>query len=69
MSDLRPLLERNRAFAATGAHAGLAMMPRQQVFLVTCLDPRVDPAPSWGSTSATPLPGRPGAGSPSRTVS
>ena len=25
MSSLRPLLERNRAFAATGAHAGLAM--------------------------------------------
>ncbi len=29
MSNLRPLLERNRAFAATGAHAGLAIMPRQ----------------------------------------
>jgi hypothetical protein len=25
MSSLRPLLERNRVFAATGAHAGLAM--------------------------------------------
>jgi hypothetical protein len=25
MSSLRPLLERNRAFAPTGAHAGLAM--------------------------------------------
>ena len=25
MSSLRPLLKRNRAFAATGAHAGLAM--------------------------------------------
>jgi hypothetical protein len=25
MSKLRPLLERNRVFAATGAHAGLAM--------------------------------------------
>jgi hypothetical protein len=30
MSNLRPLLERNRAFAATGAHAGLSIMPRQQ---------------------------------------
>jgi carbonic anhydrase len=48
MSSLRPLLERNRAFAATGAHAGLAIMPRQQVFLVTCLDPRVDPAAFLG---------------------
>ena len=25
MPKLRPLLERNRVFAATGAHAGLAM--------------------------------------------
>jgi carbonic anhydrase len=48
VSNLRPLLERNRAFAATGAHDGLAIMPRQQVFLVTCLDPRVDPAAFLG---------------------
>lgn len=48
MSDFRPLLERNRAFAATGAHAGLAIMPRLPVFLVTCLDPRVDPAAFLG---------------------
>jgi carbonic anhydrase len=48
MTNLRPLLDRNRAFAATGAHAGLAIMPRQPVFLVTCLDPRVDPAAFLG---------------------
>ena len=48
MSKLRPLLERNRAFAATGAHAGLAIMPRQPVLLVTCLDPRVEPAAFLG---------------------
>ena len=48
LSNLRPLLERNRAFAATGAHAGLAIMPRQRVFLVTCLDPRVNPAAFLG---------------------
>jgi carbonic anhydrase len=48
MSNLRPLLERNRAFAATGAHAGLAVMPRQPVFIVTCLDPRTDPAAFLG---------------------
>ena len=48
MSKLQPLLERNRTFAATGAHAGLAIMPRQPVFLVTCLDPRVDPAAFLG---------------------
>jgi hypothetical protein len=44
VSNLRLLLKRNRAFAATGAYAGLAIMPRQQVFLVTCLVPRVEPA-------------------------
>jgi carbonic anhydrase len=48
MSNLRPLLERNRAFAATGGYAGLAIMPRQPVFLVTCIDPRVDPAAFLG---------------------
>jgi carbonic anhydrase len=48
MSNLRPLLERNRAFATTGAYAGLAIMPRQPVFVVTCLDPRVDPAAFLG---------------------
>jgi carbonic anhydrase len=51
VSNLRPLLERNRAFAAAGGgggHAGLALMPRQPVFLVTCLDPRVDPAAFLG---------------------
>jgi carbonic anhydrase len=48
MSQLQQLLERNRAFAATGAQAGLAIMPRQQVLVVTCLDPRVDPAAFLG---------------------
>jgi carbonic anhydrase len=48
MSHLGPLLDRNRAFAATGAHTGLAIMPRQQVLIVTCLDPRVDPAAFLG---------------------
>lgn len=44
MSNLQPLLDRNRTFAAAGAHIGLAIMPREPVFIVTCLDPRVDPA-------------------------
>ena len=54
MSNLRPLLDRNRTFAASGAHTGLEIMPRQPVFLVTCLDPRVDPPSSWESSSGTP---------------
>jgi carbonic anhydrase len=48
MSSLDPLLERNRVFAATGAHAGLGIRPRQPVLIVTCLDPRVDPAAFLG---------------------
>jgi len=48
MSNLDPLLERNRAFQGTGAYAGLSIMPKQPVFVVTCLDPRVDPAAFLG---------------------
>jgi carbonic anhydrase len=48
MSKLDQLLERNRAFQATGAYAGLSLMPSQPVFVVTCLDPRVDPAAFLG---------------------
>src|SRR5215469_9204667 len=48
MSNLDPLLERNRAFQDSGAYAGLSLMPRHAVFIVTCLDPRVDPADFLG---------------------
>ncbi|HEX9066389.1 MAG TPA: hypothetical protein VF843_14875 [Streptosporangiaceae bacterium] len=48
MSALYALLDRNRAFARSGAHSGLTIQPRQPVFLVTCLDPRVDPAAFLG---------------------
>jgi carbonic anhydrase len=48
MSNLDPLLERNRAFAATGAHAGLSILPKHPVFVLTCLDPRLDPAAVLG---------------------
>ena len=37
-------LERNRSFAATGGHQGAVMFPNLRLFVVTCLDPRVDPA-------------------------
>jgi carbonic anhydrase len=37
-------LQRNRAFAAAGAHEGVTMFPSLRLFVVTCLDPRVDPA-------------------------
>ncbi len=44
MSNLQPLLERNEAFADTGAHEGLTPIPRHQLIVVTCMDGRVDPA-------------------------
>lgn len=37
-------LERNRAFAAAGGHEGSVVFPTLGLFVITCLDPRVDPA-------------------------
>ncbi|HKO27879.1 MAG TPA: carbonic anhydrase [Solirubrobacteraceae bacterium] len=37
-------LERNRAFAAAGAHEGAVVFPKLRMLVVTCMDPRVDPA-------------------------
>src|SRR5579871_1923952 len=37
-------LARNRAFAAAGRHEGAVVFPNLSLFVVTCLDPRVDPA-------------------------
>jgi carbonic anhydrase len=37
-------LARNRAFAAAGGHEGAVVFPDLRLFVVTCLDPRVDPA-------------------------
>jgi carbonic anhydrase len=37
-------LARNRAFAAAGGHEGAVVFPQLRLFVVTCLDPRVDPA-------------------------
>jgi hypothetical protein len=44
MTNLDPLLERNHAFAGTGVHAELTPMPRLSLFVITCIDGRVDPA-------------------------
>ncbi len=49
MSNLQPLLERNRAFAGTGAHEGLTPLPKHMIFVVTCIDGRVDPAHILGA--------------------
>ncbi len=37
-------LERNRAFAAAGGQKGAVIFPNLRLFVITCLDPRVDPA-------------------------
>ncbi len=36
-------LERNRAFAASGRHEGAPILPNLRLFVITCIDPRVDP--------------------------
>jgi carbonic anhydrase len=37
-------LERNRSFAAAGGHEGAVVFPNLRLLVITCLDPRVDPA-------------------------
>ena len=43
-SNIDPALERNRAFAAAEGHEGAVVFPNLGLFVITCLDPRVDPA-------------------------
>ena len=43
-ANIASALERNRAFAAAGGHEGAVVFPNLRLFVITCLDPRVDPA-------------------------
>ncbi len=43
-ANIEPALERNRTFAAAGGHEGAVVFPQLRLFVITCLDPRVDPA-------------------------
>ena len=43
-SNIDVALARNQAFAAAGGHEGAVVFPNLRLFVVTCLDPRVDPA-------------------------
>src|SRR5690349_22879898 len=43
-SGIEAALTRNRAFAAGGGHEGAVVLPTLRLFVVTCLDARVDPA-------------------------
>jgi carbonic anhydrase len=43
-ANIDSALERNRSFAAAGGHEGAVVFPNLRLFVVTCLDPRTDPA-------------------------
>jgi len=43
-ANLESVLARNRDFAAAGGHEGAVVFPKLNLFVITCLDPRVDPA-------------------------
>jgi carbonic anhydrase len=44
LTGIESALARNRAFAAAGGHEGASLFPSLGLLVVTCLDPRVDPA-------------------------
>jgi carbonic anhydrase len=44
LGSIEVALDRNRAFAAAGGHEGAVVFPTLRLFVITCLDPRVDPA-------------------------
>jgi carbonic anhydrase len=51
MTNIDLLLERNRAFANTDARSkvpAIPFIPNRQTFVITCVDPRVDPADILG---------------------
>ena len=51
MSSLTSLLERNRAFAATGARAKgpeIPFIPNELSYIITCIDPRTEPGAFLG---------------------
>ena len=50
-SHIAPLLERNRAFAATSTRTHtprLPFLPHHGLYIITCIDPRTDPAQILG---------------------
>jgi carbonic anhydrase len=48
MSRFDVVRERNAVFAGSGGHEGAAIVPRLLLTVLTCLDPRVDPAAIFG---------------------
>ena len=48
MPPIDVALERNTRFAASGAYRDAPIMPKLGLYVITCLDPRVDPAEFLG---------------------
>ena len=48
MANIDGLLQRNKEFSAAGGHEGVTIVARHPVYLITCLDPRTDPAAFLG---------------------
>jgi carbonic anhydrase len=44
MANIETALARNQAFADAGGHEGAVVFPNLRLLVITCLDPRVDPA-------------------------
>src|SRR5579863_7407355 len=44
MADINSLLGRNKHFAVSQAYQALPIYPRRGACVITCLDPRTDPA-------------------------
>jgi carbonic anhydrase len=44
VANIDQFLQRNKDFAAIGAHEGASIIARHQVYVITCLDPRTDPS-------------------------
>jgi carbonic anhydrase len=44
LSGIEIAVARNRAFAEAGKHEGATLIPTLRLLVLTCLDPRVDPA-------------------------
>lgn len=44
MTTVDTFIDHNQRFAASGLHAGLSWFPKLQTIVISCLDPRVDPA-------------------------
>jgi carbonic anhydrase len=59
---IEPSLERNREFSARGGHEGAVVFPNLRLFVITCMDPRVDPAHFLGLELSDAMVVRNGAG-------